>query len=313
MRTTMTVDLIGKRKQLAKKKKNLVARASIEASIRSYFNQNGFLEVSTPLRIESPAPELHIDPEPSGSHFLIASPELQMKQLIGADYPKIFQICKCFRAGERGQNHLPEFTMLEWYRTNGTVEDLMADCEALLVSCAQAVDTYPTAHRNGSDISLVPPFFRCSVADAFSTHAGWTPGPAPDSAQFDLDLVNLVEPALSNERPAFLTDYPASMASLAKLNPEDADRSTRFELYVGALELANGFEELIDPIEQRQRFEQEETARRSAGKSPYTLDESFLGALELGMPPCAGIALGVDRLVMLLTGADNISDVVPFP
>ena len=301
------------RARLARLKPRLIQRSRIISAARGFFHELGFFEVETPLRITSPAPELHIDPEPSGEKFLIASPELQMKRLLAAGYDKIFQICRCFRKGEVGDRHQPEFTMIEWYRTGGDTEALMGDCEGLLHRAAESVDALQTVRRNGYDIDLSAPFERLEVADAFERLAGWRPNGTPDPDRFDRDLVDKVEPGLPPDRPVFLAGYPAAMASLARLDSQNPERAERFELYAGGLELANGFMELTDEKEQRRRFEAEEAARRSAGKPPFPLDERFLGALKLGLPPAAGIALGVDRLAMLLTNADSIADVTAFP
>jgi len=284
--------------------RRLGQRAAIVRALRRFFEDEGFLEVETPIRVPAPAPEEHIDPEPSGDRFLAASPELQMKRLVASGaYPRIFQISRCFRRGERGALHLPEFTMLEWYRAGVGIEALVADCEAMIVRAAAAVDVRIPA----------PPWERLEVADAFERFAGWRPSGAPDAEHFNRDLVDRVEPSLPRERPVFLVGYPASMASLARIDPANPARAERFELYAAGLELANGFAELTDPAEQRARFEREIDARRRRGAACPPIDEAFLSALELGMPPCAGIALGVDRLVMLLTSASSIDEVVAFP
>ncbi|MCP4675574.1 MAG: EF-P lysine aminoacylase GenX [Deltaproteobacteria bacterium] len=287
-------------------------RARIIDSLRRSLKDLGFLEVETPLRIPAPAPELHIEAEPSGDCFLVTSPELQMKRLLAAGYGNIFQICHCFRRGERGERHLPEFTMIEWYRTEATINELMDDCERLIGNAATATCGFPVIKGQTGNIDLTPPWERIEVADAFERHAGWRPGARPDPDRFDRDLVSKVEPALPKNRPVFLVGYPASQASLARLDPSNPARAERFELYAGGLELANGFTELVDPDEQRKRFTEEAHARNKAGKAPYPIDEKFLGAMELGLSPCAGIALGLDRLVMLLTGAVTIDNVVTF-
>lgn len=306
-------DPIRARRRLAGLRPRLRARAAIVSALRETLACDGFLEVETPARIPAPAPETHIDPEPSGSSFLIASPELQMKRLLAAGYERIFQICRCFRRAERGDLHLPEFTMLEWYRADGTTNDLMADCERLVEAAARAAGAFPEAIRGGRAIRLAPPWERLEIQDAFERWAGWRPGPSPDPFRFDRDLVSLVEPSLPADRPVFLAGYPAAMASLARLDPDDPERAERFELYIGGLELANGFAELTDPAEQRARFVEEQAARAAAGKPVSPIDERFLAALELGLPPAAGIALGLDRLAMLLTDAKTIDDVVAFP
>jgi elongation factor P--(R)-beta-lysine ligase len=297
---------------LQRKRPVLEARARIFAGIRRYFERNGFLEVSTPIRILAPAPEFNIDTEPCGDHFLIASPELQMKRMVAAGYHRIFQITRCFRQGERGERHLPEFTMLEWYEVDATMETLKARCQGILQAGAEALEIYPTIPFSESVISLEPPWHSLEVQDAFLRFAGWRPGSAPESLRFDMDLVDKVEPALPLDKPVFLCGYPASMASLARLDDRNPERALRLELYSAGLELANGFEELTDATIQRERFEEEEALRRNAGKPAYPTDEQFLTALRHGMPACAGMAMGLDRVVMLLTNRKNIGDVVAF-
>ena len=302
------------RERLGALRRRLEQRAAIVGATRRFFADEGFLEVETPIRVPSPAPEEHIEPEPSGDRFLLASPELQMKRLVASgSYPRVFQISRCFRRGERGALHLPEFSMLEWYRSGAGIAALMADCEALVVRAAAAVSAPGATSRGGARIDLSPPWERLEVRDAFERFAGWRPDGAPDPERFTRDLVDRVEPSLPRDRPVFLVGYPRSVASLARLDPADPERAERFELYAGGLELANGFAELTDAAEQRTRFEREAEIRRGRGAPCPPLDERFLGALELGMPACAGIALGVDRLVMLLTGAPAIDDVVAFP
>jgi len=301
-------------RRLAGLRRRLESRAVIAREIRGFFEGEGFLEVETPIRIPSPAPEEHVDPEPSGERFLAASPELQMKRLVASGaYPKIFQLSRCFRRGERGALHLPEFTMLEWYRTGAGIADLMSDCESLTSCVAAAVGEFPRSRRRGGPIDLTPPWERLEVSDAFAAFAGWRPGGTPDAERFTRDLVDRIEPSLPRERPVFLVGYPASMASLARLDPSNPERAERFELYAGGMEVANGFAELTDSMEQRARFDREAEVRRHRSAACPPLDEKFLAALGLDMPPCAGIALGVDRLVMLLTDAESIDEVVAFP
>ncbi len=299
--------------KLANKRANLEKRAAIFEQTRAFFRIHDFLEVETPIRVRAPAPELHIDCPPSRDMWLLASPELQMKQLLVAGYERIFQISKCFRENERGPWHLPEFSMLEWYRTGGDIDGLMKDCEDLIRRVCTHVSGSSALTAGPAKIPLPPKWQRISVADAFERFAGWRPGSDPDPNRFDTDLVNKVEPALKNLGPVFLHSYPASMASLARLDPKNPDVSLRFELYIGGLELANGFDELTDPVLQRSRFDLERQRRALMNKAIYPLDHRFLSALEDGMPPCAGIALGMDRLVMLLTGASSIDEVTAFP
>lgn len=307
-------DPVDDRRRLTISRPFLEKRSLIMAAVRRLFVREGFLEVETPTRIPAPAPELHIEAEEASGSFLITSPELQMKRLVASgSFDRIFQICHCFRRNERGEKHLPEFSMLEWYRVDADTSDLMDDCEKILEACAGALGVWPLVRRGSASIDLTPPWRRLSVKEAFERFAGWSPGATPDPDRFDREMVEKVEPALPAEEPVFLHGYPASMASLARISPDDPTVADRVELYAGGLELANGFAELTDPAQQRERFVEEESARRSLGRTPYPMDHKFLASLEMGMKPCAGMALGLDRLVMLLTGAGTIDEVVAFP
>jgi len=286
-------------------------RAVLIQALRTFFIDRGYLEVETPLRIPAPAPEAHIVPLTSGGWFLQTSPELCMKRLLAAGIPKIFQICKCFRKGERGDRHLPEFTMLEWYAAGSDYRDLMADCEALLRHLAVAMGKGGVLEWQGRRIDLEPEWERITVAEAFRRYAPCTLEEALAQDRFDEMLVEYVEPHLGMATPTFLCDYPAALGALARLSPTDPTVAERFELYVAGLELANGFSELVDPVEQRARFLAEQEAIRLQGRASGPMPEVFLDSLE-SMPPAAGIALGVDRLVMLFAGADDIDQVVAF-
>ena len=279
--------------------------------IRFFFNEGGFLEVETPLRIPAPAPETHIDAVPSGNWFLHTSPELCMKRMLSAGYERIFQICHCWRAGERGSLHLPEFTMLEWYRINADYRDLMKDCEALLLSVAEALDLGHCISYQGQKISLSDTWQRLTVREAFAAYGGISVDEALERDLFDEIMVNEIEPRLGIGQPTFIFDYPAERGALARLREDNPAVAERFELYIGGLELANAFSELTDAKEQRARFEQETAVRNSMNKIAYPKPEKFLDELN-EMPPAAGIALGVDRLVMVLLDAASIDKIVAF-
>ncbi len=297
--------------RLRAKQTRLEARTRIIQLVRQFFVRRGFLEVETPLRTPTQAPEEHTDAVESQGWLLATSPELPMKRLLAAGYERIFQICKAFRGRERGSLHMPEFTLLEWYRAHEDYGALMDDCEQLLGEVAAGLGIGDAITYQGLRVALAPPWPRITVGEAFRTWAGWEPGPEPDPEKFNHDMVSLVEPALIGRSPVFLTDYPASMAALARLKPGDPVVAERFELYAGGLELANGFSELTDPAEQRGRFQRANTERAKQGRAAYPMPETFLAALER-MPPSSGIALGIDRLVMLLTDAATIDDVVAF-
>jgi len=285
----------------------LKERAVLIQTTRSFFIDQGFLEVETPIRIPAPAPEAHIEAEPSGDWYLQTSPELAMKRLLAAGCSRIFQICKCFRRHERGNRHLPEMTLLEWYRAEADYRDLMADCEGLLLALA----TDGGLHLGGRYIDLTPPWPRLSLHAAFLRYAPVSLDQALAEDRFEEILVQDIEPHLGQDTPVFLCDYPAAQASLARLHPDNPALAERFELYINGLELANGFSELTDAAEQRQRFEGEREIINALGRQPGPMPEPFLSDLA-HMPPAAGIALGIDRLVMLCTGASSIDQVVAF-
>ena len=295
---------------LASKSQTLQTRAKIIQSIRLFFIQNGFLEVETPLRIPSPAPEENIEAPTSGNWFLQTSPELCMKRLLAADYPRIFQISHCFRSNERGDKHLPEFTMLEWYVTGFDYQQLMDQCEKIIEAVTTEM-SIAAINRQNQKINLAPPWERITVADAFLKYAPVALEDALALDIFDEILVENIEPQLGINRPTFIYDYPAKLAALAKLKECDPACGERFELYIGGLEIANGFSELTDAVEQRERFEEALKIRAAKNWARYDMPEKFLASLD-NLPACAGIALGIDRLVMILVGADNIDDVVAF-
>jgi lysyl-tRNA synthetase class 2 len=280
-------------------------------AIRCFFNQRGFVEVETPVRVRTPAPELHIEAEPSGDHYLRTSPELHMKKLLAAGIPRIFQMGPCFRLGERGRLHNPEYTMLEWYRTHADYADMLADTKTLIAHLVENVLDSPKISYGGATIELLPFWERLTVSEAFLLHAGWDPCRHYDPDRFDLDLVDKVEPALPRHVPVVLTDYPVQAAALARIRAGDPPVAERWELYIAGVEIANAYSELTDPQEQRRRFEDVREAQRRRGQEPYPLDEEFLAMLA-AMPPAGGVALGVDRLVMLLSGAATLDDVLPF-
>jgi lysyl-tRNA synthetase class 2 len=289
----------------------LKLRARIIQAIRAYFIDQGYLEVETPVRIPAPAPETHIDAPPCGEHYLHTSPELAMKRLMAAGYERTFQLCRVFREGERGSNHLPEFTMLEWYRAGADYNDLMNDCEGILRGVAAALGLSGLLRYGECEIDVTATAERLPVAEAFSRYTATTANAALAVDDFDLLMAQMIEPRLGLEQSTFLIDYPIELASLAAAKPEDPALAQRVELYVAGKELANGFTELVDPVEQRTRFEREIEERVARGATVYPMPEPFLADLSR-MPPSAGMALGVDRLVMLFADAKTIDEVVAF-
>jgi elongation factor P--(R)-beta-lysine ligase len=290
---------------------NLLLRSQIIQAVRRFFIDRDYLEVETPIRIPAPAPEAHIDAVATGDWFLQTSPELCMKQLLAAGLPRIFQICKCFRHRERGRKHLPELTMLEWYRAGGNYLSLMEECEELLIFIAHQLGRGQKLNYRHHPIELRRPWVRLPVANAFEKYGSVSMDEALVAGRFDEAMAFEIEPQLGAPVPVFLCDYPAPHGALARLKTRDPLLAERFELYVAGLELCNGFSELTDAAEQRQRFEKEQHLRRSLNKTDYPMPHQFLKALS-DMPEACGNALGIDRLVMLFADTDNIDDVVAF-
>jgi len=296
---------------LAKKQNTLRLRAKILQELRNFFIARGYLEIETPCLIPAPAPEFHIDTMICHGWFLHPSPELCMKRLLAAGYDKIFQICRCFRQHERGARHLSEFTMLEWYRRDADYRRLMEECEDLILYLAAALGHGDAVCYQGQVIHLQKPWERITVNAAFEKYAALSVEEALVGDCFDEVLTSQIEPNLGKEQPTFLCDYPLALGSLARAKKEDASVVERFELYMAGMELANAFTELTDAEEQRRRFVKEEDKRCRAGKPPYPVPEPFLESLQ-GLEESAGIALGLDRLVMIFADALHIDDVVAF-
>jgi elongation factor P--(R)-beta-lysine ligase len=292
-------------------KKNLHLRAQILKAIRQFFEKNQYLEVETPYRVPTQAPESHIQAEISGSWFLHTSPELCMKRLLSAGYERIFQICRCFRKHERGQKHLPEMTLLEWYRKNADYQVLMGETENLVRYVAENIGSGKTLSYQDQTITITSPWEKLSVKEAFIQFSNTSMERALSKDRFDEIMGLFIEPQLGRKKPTFLFDYPKQKAALARTKRDNPEIAERFELYISGLELCNAFSELTDEKEQRKRFEQELENQKALGKRIYPMPEKFLKSLEQ-MPPAAGCALGVDRIVMLFADTQNIDDVVAF-
>ena len=294
-------------------------RARIVSAIRRFFDGQGFVEVETAVRIDAPAPEEHIDcPPVVGGGYLRASPELQMKKLLAAGMDKIYQIGPCFREGERGSRHNPEFTMIEWYRKNATYLDIENDLHALVQSLMFDV-------RRGADLRpfsdnvkhQTSNFKHLRVRDAYLRFAGWDPWENWDQDRFDFDMATKIEPAIRElGGGVFLMDYPPQAASLAKLSTAlpttnyqlPTTYAERWEFYWDGMELANCFTELCDRDEQKRRFEKAKEVRKSLKESDYPIDNEFIDCLP-NIESASGVALGIDRLVMVLTKTREISAV----
>ncbi|HEV7358061.1 MAG TPA: EF-P lysine aminoacylase EpmA [Steroidobacteraceae bacterium] len=303
----------------------LVQRARMLRTTRAFFEQRGVLEVETPIlsaaavsdpQIESLATQIAGLP---GRRYLCPSPEYAMKRLLAADSGDIYQICKVFRDAERGRWHNPEFTMIEWYRVGQDDAALMDEVEALLGQLLAPMRSLGGAER----LSFSAALQRHAGVDAFDSsdadlleaarrHDIHCDAELDRDAKLDLLMGLVVGPRLGRERPCFVCDYPASQAALARLKPGLPQVAARFELYLDGLELANGFHELAEAKEQRVRFTRDLALRGARGQSQPPLDENLLAALEHGLPDCAGVALGFDRVVAIALGAGRLADAMAF-
>jgi len=304
-------------------------RAELLARTRHYFESTGALEVETPALVRAPVTDVHLDAlrvVDDGSAgatvgFLHTSPEYAMKRLLCAGAPDIYQVCHAFRASERGRRHNPEFTMIEWYRHGLDHHALMRDVEALIRALLAGLRepppsvsiSYRDAFREAIGVDPLEGSIQ-RIAAALERHgvalpASMRAAPARDDV-LDLAMGTVVADSFAPDRLTFLYDFPASQAALAQVRGAVA---SRFEAFWGPLELANGFHELGVANEQRARFDADRAERRANAQPERSIDERFLAALGHGLPPCAGVALGFDRLVMVASGAQSIDDVVAFP
>lgn len=296
-------------------------------TIRKFFDQRNFLEVETPIAVISPGIEPHLEPfeiteiGPDRSHqrlFLHTSPEYAMKKILAELPGHIYQIARVFRNGERSLSHAPEFTLLECYRRPGTLEDLMDDVVQLVKRVADAVDGpwRPNAVRRLSiseaflEVGLPDPIETPDV-ETFRMRLGYANKDDEWDALFFRALLEHVEPTFPSDRVTLLYGYPASMAALSRLHPDDPRVALRFEAYLGPLELGNAFAELSDPLEQRARFEADLVQRRHLDRICPPIDEDLLSRLPK-IEASAGIAVGLDRLLMICLGTPSIQDVIPF-
>lgn len=323
----------------------LVIRSEVVAAVRAFFVGNGFLEVETPALARTPAHEQHILPFRTeergpnrGERFLVSSPEHHMKRLLGRGMERIFQIGRCFRNGEFTPLHLSEFTMVEWYRAYSSYRDIAEDTENLVAHVSCSISGTSSVSMGDLRADVTPPWRRMTVDDAFleycdvdlsdcnsaekfrlaAARGRWGMSIAGDDDWEDVFfklMLERVEPALAAlGTPVFLTDYPAQLAAMAKLHDAPHARlSERLEAYVLGIELGNGYTELNDPREQRRRFMSERQAYRQRQRRVFPLDEAFMKSMACGMPPSGGMALGLDRLVMLMAGATSVHEVVAFP
>ena len=334
----------------ARRRGFLGVRRKVVRGVRAYFEGLDFTEVETPVLQVSPGNEVHLQAfktelrEPEGGAgrvmYLHTSPEFAMKKLLVAGERRIYQIAHAFRNAERSSRHQPEFAMLEWYRTGGLeaggwgLEEIRRDCVALVRGCAEVAGR-TVFEANGMFCDVGADWEILSVQDAFLKYAGVDLlATAPDPYAPDVDLLRKaapwvrgvaddtwedvffrimgekIEPFLGKDRPVFLCDYPVSLAALARPSPKDPRVAERFELYMAGIEIANAFGELTDADEQLRRFQADMDFKERRYGERFPIDSDFIAALRFGMPPAAGIALGLDRLVMLCAGAARVEDVM---
>lgn len=305
-------------------------RAALLADIRQFFAARDVLEVETPVLSSAGTVDPHIESVvglvplagavQAQRYFLHTSPEFAMKRLLAAGSGSIYQLCKVFRGDEQGRWHNPEFTLLEWYRVGFDHHQLMDEMDGFLAAVGSLLAAERLSYRAAFERALGVDPLTCELSQlmACAAAAGCVPeGDFARRAQRDdwLDLLMgvAVGPKLGWARPTFIYDYPASQAALARVDPGPPATARRFEVYVRGVELANGFHELTDANEQARRFRVDVARRRATGQPPVPPDERLLAALRSGVPPCAGVALGIDRLLMVLLDAASIGDVLAFP
>jgi len=294
-------------------------RARVYRQIRSFFNTRGCMEVDTPLLMPTTGTDVNVASIPveheGRRQFLQTSPEYAMKRLLAAGSGSIFQICHAFRQGESGRLHSPEFSLLEWYRSGYGYHQLMDEIELLVTTlslrrCTFGRHSYRELFRENLELDVdsvsLPELRDCCTQQVAGIEAA---GLSADQC-LDLLLATVIAPTLSGYR--FVYDYPLSQAALARVSNEDARVAERFELFHDGVELANGFSELTDAAQQRTRFERDNQLRRERGLPAHEIDERLLGALESGIEECAGVALGLDRLLMVLLDLDSIDEVLSF-
>ena len=303
--------MVSDRQRLEGLKEKLILRARLFELVRYFFQNQGFLEVDTPLRVPTVAPETQIVPFESEGWFLTASPELHMKRLLAAGYERIFQIAHSFRHSERGRYHNPEFSLLEWYRANAGYGDIIEDSERLIVFLSERLLHSINFEYRGQLIDMASPWEHLSVRRAFIKFAGWDPVDSFDESRFDEDMAMKIIPALPLNRPIVLKDYPKEAASLARLKPGHPEVAERAEIFIGRIELVNIYSELNDRKEQTWRFTEEVARIEEIRGCRPAMPQSFLEALGM-MPPAGGAALGMDRLAMLFTNAAIIDEVLAF-
>ncbi len=299
--------------RLARLGSALEARHRLQQEVREFFTSRDFLEVETPVRVQAPALEEHINcPAGDEQSRLRPSPELHMKRLLAALVRPLFQLGPCFRQDERGPLHLPEFTMLEWYRPHADCMNILQDTVELLRYCVKKITGQSSCRFRNQRIDLAAEWQVQSVDNAFAEHADLSVDQAVEQNLFEQILVEQVLPRACGEKPLVLYGFPLSLDSLAERDPETG-RAKRWELFLAGIEIANAYTELTDYDEQARRFQNTAQKRIRENKPLYPIDAQYLEILRQGFPPCAGIALGFERLLMVLLGCNDITQITAFP
>lgn len=300
--------------------KAVTCRARLYQQLREFFQRRNVLEVETPLLSSAASTDVHLTSlvVESESKYLQTSPEFAMKRLLAAGSGAIYQICKCFREGEAGRRHNPEFTMLEWYRPGFDHVQLMREVSELVNSLMDERPVRFLSYRSAFQTYLGVNPFQVGLAElAELTFKYCHYQSAGDDLDTLLDLLmsQVIEPNLGRDELTFIYDYPASQCALAKVAIDEQGESVaqRFELYIEGVELANGYHELTDADEQQRRFESDLSERDARGLAHVPEDRRLVAALQEGMPECAGVAMGLDRLLMLMMGCSSIREVIAFP
>jgi lysyl-tRNA synthetase class 2 len=298
--------------QLEQIKTRLEFKSRFLYALRTEFNALEYIEVSTPIIVNAPAPEPYIEAPAIGEKFLRTSPELEMKEMLAAGYTQIYQISSCFREGEKGRLHSPEFTMLEYYHSECDYHELQKELQSILERCViKTIGTSRITYQNKT-IDFSKPWSIITVHDAFQKYTNTTPEEAIENNIFEELLLDSIEPHLGRDVPTILTDYPASQAALSQLKQENPMLCERWELYIAGIEIANAYGELTDYDEQLKRFEIAKQKRNSYSAVEYPEPTHFLNAMKYGIPNTSGCALGIERLIMLLTNATSIGQTI-FP
>lgn len=300
--------------------RQLKARAQLLRDLREYFSDRNILEVETPLISMAGNTDPQINSiRTDGAGYLRTSPEFALKRLLATGCGDIFELGRVFRAGESGRSHNPEFTMLEWYRSGFSYHHLMDEVASLVRFCGHGkFDQWPEERLTYKQLFQrhldIDPFTadELTLSNLAQNH-GISDIELDRKQWLDLLISLVIQPALPDQCLTFIYDFPAEQAALARIRPESPPLAERFELYLGCTELANGYQELTDSVEQHQRFEADNRQRNKNGLPEQEIDLHLVSALEHGLPECAGVALGVDRLLMNLCGVETITEVIAFP